>query len=137
MFNCRMRKVGWIFTQTAAERDYILDSQEIQAMAAIQGEMGEGAVTGVVSTSASQGDAEIHFEVCSLLCVDTAAYTAYTSTCACSSNIFRQEKVLLPVSVTQAPLRGMLRTTLRSAPPFACSAELGASVDIGCECRHI
>lgn len=61
---CRMRKVGWIFTQTAAERDYIMDSQEIQAMAATQEEMGEGAVTGVVSTSASEGDAEIHFEVC-------------------------------------------------------------------------
>ena len=33
---CRLRKVGWIFTQSSAERDYIMDSQEIQQMAAMQ-----------------------------------------------------------------------------------------------------
>ena len=32
----RLRKVGWIFTQSVAERDWIMDSEEIQQMAAVQ-----------------------------------------------------------------------------------------------------
>mmetsp|Transcript_20771 Transcript_20771/g.62557 ORF Transcript_20771/g.62557 Transcript_20771/m.62557 type:complete len:413 (-) Transcript_20771:823-2061(-) len=58
-----LKKVGWIFTQAAAERDYIMDSQEIQQMAALQEELGECAVTGVVSSAATDGDLrETHFE---------------------------------------------------------------------------
>lgn len=33
---CRLQKVGWIFTQSTAERDWIMDSEEIQQMAAMQ-----------------------------------------------------------------------------------------------------
>ncbi len=33
---CRLAKVGWIFTQSAAERDYIMSSEEVQQMAAMQ-----------------------------------------------------------------------------------------------------
>jgi hypothetical protein len=33
---CRLQKVGWIFTQSVAERDWIMDSEEIQQMAAVQ-----------------------------------------------------------------------------------------------------
>ena len=35
----RLRKVGWIFTQSVAERDWIMDSEEIQQMAAMQVQM--------------------------------------------------------------------------------------------------
>ena len=28
--------MGWIFTQSAAERDYIMNSEEVQQMAAMQ-----------------------------------------------------------------------------------------------------
>ncbi len=54
--------MGWIFTQSAAERDYIMDSEEVQQMAALQAELGETAVTGVVSVASDDGDAEIQFE---------------------------------------------------------------------------
>ena len=62
----RLCKVGWIFTQGAAERDYIMNSEEIQQMAAIQDEVGPTAVTVVVSVAAPEDDEEgpsIHFEV--------------------------------------------------------------------------
>ena len=44
-----MEKVGWIFTQSSKERDYIMNSEEICQMAAWQDEIGEHCVTGVVS----------------------------------------------------------------------------------------
>ncbi len=59
----RLQKVGWIFTQSAAERDYIMDSEEVQQMASVQGELGETAVTGVVSVASDDGESEIQFEV--------------------------------------------------------------------------
>ena len=65
----RLSKVGWIFTQSAAERDYIMNSEEVQQMAAAQDELGPAAVTGVVSVVAPDedddeaGGASIHFEV--------------------------------------------------------------------------
>ena len=61
--------MGWIFTQGAAERDYIMSSEEIQQMAALQAELGPDAVTGVVSVAAPEEDEagpSIHFEVCAL-----------------------------------------------------------------------
>ncbi len=68
--------MGWIFTQSgAAERDYIMDSQEVQQMAAVQAELGEDAVTGVVSVDNSSGEAEIHFEVPSLRCQLVVRFT--------------------------------------------------------------
>lgn len=62
--------MGWIFTQGAAERDYIMSSEEIQQMAALQDELGPDAVTGVVSVAAPEEDEDgpsIHFEVRSIL----------------------------------------------------------------------
>lgn len=59
--------MGWIFTQGAAERDYIMSSEEIQQIAALQDELGPDAVTGVVSVAAPEEDEDgpsIHFEVC-------------------------------------------------------------------------
>lgn len=51
--------MGWIFAQSNNEREYILSAQEVSEMAAVQHEIGEHAVTGVVSMSA---DGNVHFE---------------------------------------------------------------------------
>lgn len=67
--------MGWIFTQSAAERDYIMNSEEVQQMASVQGELGETAVTGVVSVASDDGESEIQFEVPARSC----------SSCACFS----------------------------------------------------
>lgn len=57
--------MGWIFTQSAQDRDYIMSSEEIQQIAAMQDEVGEHCVTGVVSIAeAEEGEGtDIHFEV--------------------------------------------------------------------------
>lgn len=57
-----MEKVGWIFTQSNKERDYIMNSEEICQMAAWQDEVGEHCVTGVVSLSMSDEGSDVHFE---------------------------------------------------------------------------
>ena len=62
-FGCfRMEKVGWIFTQSSKERDYIMNSEEISQMAAWQDEVGEHCVTGVVSLAVSDEGSDVHFE---------------------------------------------------------------------------
>lgn len=43
------RKVGWIYSQSTKEREYICSAEEICQMASIQEEMGETAVTAVVA----------------------------------------------------------------------------------------
>lgn len=53
------RKVGWIFSQSQGERGFILSAAEVCQMAAIQQELGETAVTGVVSISE---EGHVHFE---------------------------------------------------------------------------
>ena len=57
-----MEKVGWIFTQSSKERDYIMNSEEICQMAAWQDEVGEHCVTGVVSLDVSEDGSDVHFE---------------------------------------------------------------------------
>ena len=57
-----MEKVGWIFTQSSKERDYIMNAEEICQMAAWQHELGEHCVTGVVSLSVSDEGSDVHFE---------------------------------------------------------------------------
>lgn len=59
---CRLEKVGWIFTQSSKERDYIMNTEEICQMAAWQHELGEPCVTGVVSLSVSDEGSDVHFE---------------------------------------------------------------------------
>ena len=62
-FGCfRMEKVGWIFTQSSKERDYIMNAEEISQMAAWQDEVGEHCVTGVVSLAVSDEGSDVHFE---------------------------------------------------------------------------
>ena len=62
-FGCfRMEKVGWIFTQSSKERDYIMNSEEISQMAAWQDEVGQHCVTGVVSLAVSDEGSDVHFE---------------------------------------------------------------------------
>ncbi len=59
----RLQKVGWIFTQSSKERDYILSSEEVGQIAAIQDEIGETAVTAVVSVEEDEdGSPDVHFE---------------------------------------------------------------------------
>jgi hypothetical protein len=55
--------VGWIFAQSTRERDFIMSAEEVCQMAAVQAELGERAVTAVVSMSVTEeGTPEIHFE---------------------------------------------------------------------------
>lgn len=56
------RKVGWIFTQAVGERDYIMSSEEVCQMAAMQYEIGETCVTAVVSMVPSDDGGDVHFE---------------------------------------------------------------------------
>ncbi len=58
-------KVGWIFTQSTKEREFICSAEEICQMAAIQSEMGPKAVTALVAMfpPEQEGEApEVHFE---------------------------------------------------------------------------
>ncbi|KAL4856070.1 NPL4-like protein 1 [Chlorella vulgaris] len=58
------RKVGWIIAQSTKEREFIMSSEEICQMAAVQDEMGEHAVTAVVATwPGEDGQPEVHYEV--------------------------------------------------------------------------
>ncbi|GAB4815563.1 hypothetical protein N2152v2_002609 [Parachlorella kessleri] len=57
------KKVGWIFAQSTKERDYIMNTEEICQMAAMQDEIGETCVTAVVAVDTSEeGHPEVHFE---------------------------------------------------------------------------
>ena len=58
-------KVGWIFTQSTKEREFICSAEEICQMAAIQSEMGEKAVTALVAMFPPEEEGaapEVHFE---------------------------------------------------------------------------
>jgi nuclear protein localization family protein 4 len=60
-----LRKVGWVLAQAAGPRDYILSDAELRQAASIQAELGETAVTGVVSVAPSgEGGSggDVHFE---------------------------------------------------------------------------
>lgn len=52
-----LRKVGWIFTQSVQERECIMSTEEVCQIAAMQDELGEQAVTAVVSMVASEDGA--------------------------------------------------------------------------------
>lgn len=54
--------MGWIFTQSSKERDYIMNTEEICQMAAWQDEVGEHCVTGVVSLAMTDEGSDVHFE---------------------------------------------------------------------------
>lgn len=59
------QKVGWVFSQSTKERDFLFSSEEVLQMAAIQEEMGECALTAVVALlPAEEPDdvPEVHFE---------------------------------------------------------------------------
>jgi nuclear protein localization family protein 4 len=59
------KKVGWVFSQSSNEREYMFSAEEVMQMADIQLEMGDTAVTAVVALlpGEEEGDApEVHFE---------------------------------------------------------------------------
>jgi len=59
------KKVGWIFCQAvpAEPRDYIMSSNEVVGMAAMQDELGEQAVTVLVTFDPDDQGGHVHFEV--------------------------------------------------------------------------
>lgn len=60
---CGWKKVGWVFAQSTKEREFIMSTEEICQMAAMQDELGETCVTGVVAVWPSEeGHPEVHFE---------------------------------------------------------------------------
>jgi hypothetical protein len=68
------RKVGWIYSQSTKERDFICSAEEICQMAAIQDEMGENAVTAVVALFPPDPDdphaaPEVHVEAFQVRCL--------------------------------------------------------------------
>ena len=59
------KKVGWVFSQSTKERDFMFSAEEVVQMAAIQDEMGECAITAVVALLPAEGPdevPEVHFE---------------------------------------------------------------------------
>eukprot|EP01025_Chloroclados_australasicus_P026017 TRINITY_DN2584_c0_g1_i1.p1 TRINITY_DN2584_c0_g1~~TRINITY_DN2584_c0_g1_i1.p1 ORF type:complete len:472 (+),score=26.47 TRINITY_DN2584_c0_g1_i1:172-1416(+) len=67
-----LKKVGFIFSQSTKEREYIMSTEELQQMAAWQDELGETCVTVVVLLDTSEeGAGNVHFEAfqCSDLAV--------------------------------------------------------------------
>ncbi|GBF91193.1 hypothetical protein Rsub_04862 [Raphidocelis subcapitata] len=69
-----LKKVGWVFSQSNKERDYIISGEELVAMAGVQGELGEQSVTVVVSFDPNEQGGHVHFEAfqCSQQAVDMA-----------------------------------------------------------------
>lgn len=68
-----LKKVGFIFTQSTAERDFIMHTDELIQAATMQGELGETSMTVVVSWDRTADDpgGHVHFEAfqCSKQCV--------------------------------------------------------------------
>ncbi len=54
--------MGWIFTQSNQERDFIMSTPEICQIAAMQDELGPDCVTGVVSVTVTDGQSDVQFE---------------------------------------------------------------------------
>mmetsp|Transcript_19174 Transcript_19174/g.49224 ORF Transcript_19174/g.49224 Transcript_19174/m.49224 type:complete len:413 (-) Transcript_19174:16-1254(-) len=57
-----LKKVGWIFSRSTAERDFIMSTDEVCQMAAFMEEIGEQAVTAVVELAESEEGQYVHFE---------------------------------------------------------------------------
>mmetsp|Transcript_35576 Transcript_35576/g.79001 ORF Transcript_35576/g.79001 Transcript_35576/m.79001 type:complete len:414 (+) Transcript_35576:354-1595(+) len=68
------KKVGWIFSQSKAERDFIMHTEELLQTAAMQDELGETCATVVVSWDDNEEGGHVHFEAfqCSEQCVKLA-----------------------------------------------------------------
>ncbi|KAK2076952.1 hypothetical protein QBZ16_005180 [Prototheca wickerhamii] len=57
------KKVGWIYSQSTKEREFIVSTEELCQMAACQDEMGDTAVTALVAAfPGDDGQAEVHVE---------------------------------------------------------------------------
>lgn len=69
-----LKKVGWIFTQSNKQRDYIISGAEVLQMAQMQGELGENSVTVVVTFDPNEQGGNVHFEA--FQCTDQAVQLA-------------------------------------------------------------
>ena len=65
------KKVGWIFSQSKQERDFIMHTGELLQTAAMQDEIGESGATVMVSWEENEQGGNVHFEAfqCSEQCV--------------------------------------------------------------------
>lgn len=57
-----LQKVGFVFNQSAGDKDYIMNDEEIQQMCELQNEIGEHCVTGVFIQTEADGQVEVHLE---------------------------------------------------------------------------
>lgn len=57
-----LKKVGWIFSRSTAERDFIMSTEEVCQMADFMNEIGDFAVTVVVALADSDEGQYVHFE---------------------------------------------------------------------------
>jgi len=57
-----LQPVGWIFSRSTKERDFIMSAEEVSQMAANMAEVGEHAVTVVVALADSEEGQYVHFE---------------------------------------------------------------------------
>jgi nuclear protein localization family protein 4 len=66
-----LSRVGYIFSQSSKEKDYLISTKELIDMAGMQDKFGEAFVTAVVSLSQSEEGTDVHFEAyqCSRQCV--------------------------------------------------------------------
>ncbi|QDZ19237.1 putative nuclear pore localization protein NPL4 [Chloropicon primus] len=66
-----LKRVGYIFSQSSEEKDYLISTQELAEMANMQEEFGDTFVTAVVSMVHSEEGVDIHFEAyqCTRQCV--------------------------------------------------------------------
>lgn len=66
-----LKKVGWLFSCSSKERDFITSTAEIKQMAAMQDELGPSSVTVIVTYDATDGGGHVHFEAfqCTEQCV--------------------------------------------------------------------
>jgi len=66
-----LKKVGYIISQSAKEKDYLISTRELVDMAAMQDQYGESFVTAVVSLYQSDEGLDVHFEAyqCTRQCV--------------------------------------------------------------------
>lgn len=107
-----MQKVGWIFTQSSKARDFILSTEEVVQISQIQEELGDTAVTAVVSLETDEdGSPDVHFEAFQV-CI------AVPSTC-CPLLLFLRSSFCL--SSLPPSLSSSLSPPFSSLPPRASS----------------
>eukprot|EP00955_Chlamydomonas_euryale_P099944 365252-Chlamydomonas_euryale.AAC.31 len=99
------RQVGWIFSQSKAERDFIMHTGELLQTATMQDELGENAATVLVSWEDNDQGGNVHFEAfqCSEQCVRCECLNklpmptaTLTSTCGACNRLAKEGWIVPP-----------------------------------------